>query len=144
VASPSGATFSLFREGDGDAGDQGQGEGSVHWTELHSTDLDADLDWLRKSFDYSTETMEMPNGPYTILKVGDEMAGGVMKQEHEGAPSMWLTWIKLAEVDAAIERADANGGKVLAPAFDVPNIGRMGILADPSGGVFGVITPAEA
>jgi len=142
VASPSGATFSLFHEADADATDAGDGEGSIHWTELHSTDLDADLAWLKSTFGYTTEVMEMPEGPYHLLKSGETMAGGAMAQQADGAPSMWLTWVKLAEVDAAVERASQHGGKVIAPAFDVPNIGHMAILADPTGGVFGVITPA--
>lgn len=57
---------------------------------------------------------------------------------------MWLTWIKLAEVDAAVARADKAGGEVLVPTFELPGIGRMSVLGDPAGGVFGVITPVPA
>lgn len=142
VQSPSGATFSLFHEAGEDATDGGDGEGSIHWVELHSTDLDSDLAWLREAFGLRTDTMDMPSGPYHLLFDGDTRVGGAMKQEHEGAPSMWLTWVKLAEVDAGVARAEQNGGKVLVPTFDVPGVGRMSILADPTGGAFGVITPA--
>ena len=144
VTSPSGATFSLFREADESASDAGDGEGSIHWTELHSTDLDADLAWLKSTFGYTTEVMDMPQGAYHVLMSGDAKAGGAMAQAHEGAPSMWLTWVKMADVDAAVGRASQHGGKVIAPAFEVPNVGYMAILADPTGGVFGVITPAAA
>jgi len=143
VTSPSGAAICLFHEADeATATNAPGGEGSIHWVELHSTDLDADLAWLGATFGFTTETMAMPTGDYFLIKDGDEMRGGAMKQAHEGAPSMWLTWIELAGVDAAVERASAAGGNVLAPAFDVPTVGRMAILADPTGGVFGVITPA--
>jgi uncharacterized protein len=142
VTSPSGAAFCLFHEADESATNAPDGEGSIHWVELHSTSLDADLVWLKATFGFEFETMEMPQGAYHVLKSDGEMRGGATAQANEGAPSMWLTWIQLAGVDAAVERASAAGGNVLAPAFDVPEIGRMAILADPTGGVFGVITPA--
>lgn len=144
VASPSGATLTLFREADADSTDAGAGEGSIHWVELHSSDLVADLAWLKACFGLETQTMDMPSGPYHVLKSGDLQVGGAMKQERDGAPSMWLSWVQLADVDAAMVRGAKNGGKVITPTFEIPGIGRMGILADPTGGVFGVITPASA
>ena len=47
-------------------------------------------------------------------------------------------WFKSAQ---GLSATETNGGKVIAPAFDVPNVGRMGIIADPTGGVIGVLTP---
>ena len=143
VASPTGAVFNLFHEADPSAADAADGEGSIHWVELHSTDLDTDVAWLKATFGYTTQTMDMAGmGTYHVLLSGEKQVGGAMAQQHEGAPSMWLPWVKLDEVDAAVDRAGQNGGNVLAPLFDVPGIGRMSILADPAGGVFGVIKPA--
>ncbi len=144
VASPSGATFTLFREASPDAEHHPGGEGSVHWVELHSKDIDADLKWLTSTFGFGTEKMEMPDGPYTILKSGDNPIGGAMAGKEDKAPSMWLTWFLASNVDDTVARVGNNKGNVLAPIFDVPNIGRMSIVADPTGGVFGVISPAKA
>ena len=144
VASPSGATFTLFREADADAAHHPGGHGSVHWVELHSKDVAADLKWLTKTFGFETEEMPMPDGPYTILKSDGEMRGGVMAGQEEKAPSMWLAWIEVSDVDDTVARASNNKGNILAPTFDVPNIGRMAIIQDPAGGVLGVITPAAS
>ena len=46
VASPSGAMISLFHEADPTSANAPAGPGSVHWVELHSTNLEADLAWL--------------------------------------------------------------------------------------------------
>jgi predicted enzyme related to lactoylglutathione lyase len=143
VLSPSGAAFNLFHEANAADEARPDVDGAVHWNELHSTDLEADLAWLRAAFGLTTEEMAMPNGPYTILKSGEAMVGGAMTQAHEGAPSMWLPWVHTEEVDGAVEAAPGAGGAVVAPTWDVPNVGRMAILADPAGAVFGVIKPAE-
>jgi predicted enzyme related to lactoylglutathione lyase len=143
VTSPSGAAFNLFHEVDSSATNAGDGEGSIHWVELHSTDVEADLAWLNAIFGITTQSTEMPGvGTYYILLSGKDQVGGCVAQQNGGVPSMWLPWVKLEEVDAAVETAQANGGHVLGPPFDVPGVGRMSILADPVGGVFGVIKPA--
>lgn len=144
VTSPSGAAFSLFREADEASSHHPGGEGSVHWVELHSKDVDADLAWLTKTFGFETSIMEMPDGPYTILKDGEEMRGGVVASREEKAPSMWLTWIDVKDVDATVARAEKQSGTTIASPFDVPGVGRLGIIQDPTGGVFGVMTPAQA
>ncbi len=143
VASPSGAAFSLFREGDDSSEHHPGGEGSVHWVELHSQNVDADIAWLTQAFGFETSAMDMPDGPYTILKDGDDMRGGVVASREKDAPSMWLTWVDVADVDATIKRAVTQRGTVLSPAFDVAGVGRLAIVQDPAGGVIGVMTPAN-
>ena len=142
VTSPSGAAICLFHEAD-EAGSNNApgGDGAIHWVELHSTDLDTDLAWLKATFGFEIDEMPMPQGPYHLLMADGQMRGGATSQQHEGAPSMWLTWIQQSSVDSTVERAAAAGGNVIAPPFDVPTVGRMAILQDPAGGVFGVITP---
>jgi hypothetical protein len=45
-------------------------------------------------------------------------------------------------VDARATRAEAAGGKIRRPAFDVPGIGRIVILEDSNGAAMGWMTPA--
>lgn len=144
IASPSGATFSLFHEASSDSEHHPGGVGGVHWVELHSKKVDADIAWLTKTFGFETSVMDMPDGPYTILKSGDEMRGGVMASKEDASPSMWLTWINVDDVDATLKRATSHRGNVLASPFEVPGIGRLAIIQDPANGVIGVMTPAEA
>lgn len=141
ITTPSGATFNLFHEASSDSEHHPGGEGGVHWVELHSKDIAADTGWLADTFGFETSEMDMPDGKYTILKSGGEMRGGAMASQNPDAPAMWLMWIHVGDVDATLERAEKQGGKVVAPVFDVPGIGRMGIISDPTGGVIGVITP---
>lgn len=146
IASPTGAVFSLMRESD-EAGSTHPpaGLGGIHWTELHSQDVDADLAWLTKTFGYETATMPMPDGStYHLLKTGpDTMAGGLMKAMNPQVPSMWLNWVWVDDVDETLIRVERNGGTAHSPPMDMPGVGRMAVVADPTGAVFGVITPTS-
>jgi predicted enzyme related to lactoylglutathione lyase len=73
-----------------------------------------------------------------VLPLTDEM------QQH-GARPMWLGYISVADVDQAIASITQSGGKSLMPAFDIPNIGRIALVADPQGVPFYVMkaTPPE-
>jgi predicted enzyme related to lactoylglutathione lyase len=73
-----------------------------------------------------------------VLPLTDEM------QQH-GARPMWLGYISVADVDQAIAAITQAGGKSLMPAFDIPNIGRIALVADPQGAPFYVMkaTPPE-
>lgn len=141
VMSPSGAAFNLFHEAGGDDSNAGDADGAIHWVELHSTDIDGDLAWLNATFGVTSQTMQMPDGPYHLLFSGETQVGGAVTQKNPGAPSMWLPWIRQDDVDGTVARVEQNGGKTLVPLFDVEGIGRMSIIADPVGGVVGVIRP---
>jgi predicted enzyme related to lactoylglutathione lyase len=51
--------------------------------------------------------------------------------------------VLVSDADAVAAKAKAAGGNVIAEPFDVLNAGRMAILADPSGAVFGLWQPKE-
>lgn len=143
VTSPSGAAIHLFHEADESVSENpGGGEGSIHWVELHSKDLPADLKWLTSTFDLTIEEMPMPNGTYSILKSGDVTLGGAMPAMMEQAPSMWLAWVHVANCDEAAARVTSNGGQVFGQPWDMDGVGRMVVVADNTGGVFGIITPS--
>lgn len=142
VTSPSGAAVCLFHEADeATAQNPPAGPGAVHWVELHSTDVAADRTWLETVFGYEITEMPMPMGPYYLLNDGGGQRGGMMKAMHPGAPSMWLTWIQVPDVDATVANAKGKGGTSLTDLMDVDGVGRMGIVQAPDGAVFGVITP---
>ena len=48
-------------------------------------------------------------------------------------PSHWGIYVNVANVDASLEKAKTLGGKVIAEAMDIPQTGRFGVVADPTG-----------
>ncbi|MEN0063469.1 MAG: VOC family protein [Myxococcota bacterium] len=140
VTSPSGAAFHLFHEArEAESENAPGGPGAVHWVELWSRDLDADVTWLSASFGFEAKSMNMPNGPYILLEHNGVMRGGAMATED--TPAHWLAWVHVPNVDEAFARATNHGGTALTEPFDVPTVGRMAVIADPDGARFGIITP---
>jgi predicted enzyme related to lactoylglutathione lyase len=58
-----------------------------------------------------------------------------------GLPPAWTTYVRVDDADAAAASAVKAGGALLAEPFGSLDGGRMAIVADPSGAVFGVWTP---
>ena len=53
--------------------------------ELNTTDLPKAKDFYKKLFDWKLE--DMPDGSYTMIRVGEGTGGGMMKNPVPGAPS---------------------------------------------------------
>jgi predicted enzyme related to lactoylglutathione lyase len=78
-----------------------------------------------------------------ISRADGGMAGGAMRLTDEmashGARPIWLGYVNVADVDASIASIASAGGKTLLPAFDIPNVGRIAMVADPQGAPFYVM-----
>lgn len=143
VASPSGVPLCLYREADEEAvRHPPPGPGAVHWTELHSADVEADVAWLETALGFEVQTMPIPGGRYYLLNSGGETRGGAVAALNDEVAGRWLAWVHVTDVDATLERIRGLGGRALTGPSDYPDVGRMAIAADPAGAVFGVMTPA--
>jgi predicted enzyme related to lactoylglutathione lyase len=60
-----------------------------------------------------------------------------------GMPPAWTTYVWVDDADAVAARAANAGGSLLAEPFGSLDGGRLAIVADPSGAVFGVWTPGR-
>jgi len=122
--------------------------GSFCWVELGTTDQDAAKKFYAALFGWSAD--DSPMGPgefYTIFKLQgrDAAAAYTLRpdQQAQGVPPHWMMYIAVENADAAAARATELGGKVVAPAFDVMEHGRMAVLQDPTGAVFCVWQPMK-
>jgi predicted enzyme related to lactoylglutathione lyase len=85
------------------------------------------------------------NGYRMIGRSDGKQAGGVLpltdEMKEHGARPVWLGYIHVANVDATVSAIEADGGKAMMPAFDIPNIGRIAMVTDPQGAPFYVMKP---
>jgi len=83
-----------------------------------------------------------PNAPYDMWTVGDVPVGGVAALPEDavemGAPPHWMAYTHVDDVDATAAKAEQLGGSVLKAAWDIPQVGRLAVLADPQGAVFAI------
>ena len=81
---------------------------------------------------------------YTVFSAkGQETAGATKLEDAEGEEreARWVPYIQVANVDAAVRSAEEMGGKIVESPYDVPKIGRLAVVEDPEGAVFGLVTP---
>jgi len=117
--------------------------GEICWRELATRDLPKALDFYSKLFGWSLEQSKMTPLEYKEIHLGDFACGGMMaideKWGPEPPPSHWSTYIAVDNADETVEKITANGGSVRVPPFDAPGVGRMSMVADPSGAAFSII-----
>jgi predicted enzyme related to lactoylglutathione lyase len=120
--------------------------GSFCWIELATTDQNAAKRFYSSLFGWAPA--DMPMGPgefYTMFRLDgrDAAAAYTMRKEQQerGLPPYWGIYVAVESADKAAERAAAVGGRVLAPPFDVFDVGRMAVVQDPTGATFSVWQP---
>ncbi len=117
--------------------------GEVCWRELRTKDLDAATEFYSKLFGWTLEQSKVTNVPYKEIVVNGAAAGGMMAIDEnwgpEPPPSHWASYIAVSNADETAAKITAGGGSVKVPPFDAPGVGRMAMVADPSGADFAII-----
>ncbi|HEY0486647.1 MAG TPA: VOC family protein [Mycobacteriales bacterium] len=139
AADPTGATFGVW-QGRGRRGAGVVGEaGTFAWNELHTPDGAAADGFYGAVFGYASEQIgDGRNFDYVTYRVGDEVAGGRLRVGSQDARSHWMTYLAVADTDAAAAAVAAAGGKVVREAVDSP-YGRLAVVEDPWGAAFTVM-----
>ncbi|MEU6577551.1 VOC family protein [Streptomyces sp. NPDC046805] len=141
---PQGAQFAVLQPGSGL--ERTSAADSLVWVELHVGDPEAAIRFYSGLFGWRSAEMQVPGMTYWVLSIadGDQQEGsfgGVAPlpggQENPG----WLPYFAVADADATATAVQQNGGTVLMPPSDVPDVGRIAWLADPGQAVFAVLKP---
>lgn len=120
--------------------------GLFNWVDLSTTDVAGAKAFYGGLFGWEASDMPTDMGTlYTMFKLdGKNVAGaGPLPPDMaaQGIPPYWTCYVKHDDVDAVAARAVAAGGTLLFPPMDVMQEGRMTMIQDPTGAVFGVWQP---
>jgi uncharacterized protein len=115
--------------------------GVPSWVDLGSPDLAK-----AKAFYGGLLGWECPEGPpeaggYSVCLLNGKTVAGLGPQMNPDFPPVWMTYVNVDDADATVAKASGGGGAVFVPPMDVLDVGRMAILADPLGAVFGLWQP---
>lgn len=119
--------------------------GHFYWNELMTRDVDRAKRFYGETIGWSFSSMPMEDGTYWVAMAGDKPVGGMMEMKgdrFEGVPPHWFSYVAIDDVDGRLSKVKAAGGEVIRPVFEVPGVGRIAIIKDPTGAVIGWITPA--
>jgi predicted enzyme related to lactoylglutathione lyase len=125
---------------------RGEPRGDFIWYELITSDIagaksfyDAVVGWN------IADKSDFPNDYRMIGRNDGKFAGGAMQitddMAQHGAKPTWLGYILVANVDRSVAAIEQAGGKTYMPAFDIPGVGRVAMVADPQGAPFYVMKP---
>ena len=118
--------------------------GAFCWNELATTDLDAAQNFYKALLGWEIKEGTAPGGGmvYNEIVVGGQHVGGIYKMgpEFGPAPSHWMAYVAVDDVDAKARQVWELGGKVCVPPTDIPNVGRFCVVNDPTGATIALIT----
>ena len=118
---------------------------SFFWYELMTSDPAAAEAFYRGVVGWNTADFGQPDMPYTVLSAGERGMGGIAPLPAEacdqGASPGWLGYVHVPETDGAAKRIAEAGGAILRAPENIPNVGRIAVVADPGGAVFLLMTP---
>jgi predicted enzyme related to lactoylglutathione lyase len=119
--------------------------GAWFWHELMTPDARKAKSFYGKLFGWTTQSMKMgPGMTYTLWRHGKTMHGGMMNtKDAGGAPPQWMIYVQVDDVDASAKRVPKLGGKIVAPPFDVANVGRICIIVDSVGATIALMQPSR-
>jgi hypothetical protein len=120
--------------------------GTFCWTELATTDQKAATKFYTSLFGWEAQERPIGGGEtYTMFFVkGREVCAlySMMKDQREqGIPSNWMAYVSVENVDVTVAKIQNAGGRAFSMPFDVMDHGRMCIVQDPTGAVFGLWQP---
>ena len=115
--------------------------GMFCWIELNTSDPAGAKKFYTDLFGW--DALDTPAGPdqvYTLLRKDEKELGALCglqpEQASHGVPPHWMSYISVKSADESAKKAEDLGGKVLMPAFDVMDLGRMAVIQDPQGATF--------
>ena len=121
------------------------GKAGFVWYELMTSgDVDAAAKFYGDVVGWDVRDAGMPGMKYLLFGKDGKDVGSMMSWDSVGQkfPSAWKAHIYTPNVDAETEAVKRDGGTVIRPPQDIPNIGRFAVVADPQGVDSMLFTPS--
>jgi predicted enzyme related to lactoylglutathione lyase len=116
--------------------------GTPCWVDLGADDVTRAKVFYETLFGWETLVGPPESGGYVMCQLQGRPVAGIGPKMGPGeAPAAWTTYLASDDADATAASIGAAGGQVLAEPFDVMDVGRMSVAADPGGAVFGIWQP---
>lgn len=116
--------------------------GNVGWRELYAGDGATALDFYTRQFGWTKgEALDMGSmGTYQLFHAGsDEAAGGIMTKPAEMPVPAWIFYFVVGNIDDAVSRVEAGGGKIINGPMEVPGGAWVVQAVDPQGAMFALV-----
>lgn len=103
----------------------------VH-VEISASDRKATADFYSTVFGW--EMRHIDEMDYTTFATGEnEVGGGLNPVTDENPVGTILVYIGTDDIEASLADIEANGGQLVAPKMEIPNMGWFAVFKDPAG-----------
>src|ERR671921_683557 len=105
--------------------------GTFSWAELATSDAGAAKSFYSSLFAWDYDDTPIGDGQvYSIARRDGQHVAALFSSDE---PPHWNCYVTVASVDETARQAPEHGGSVVAEPFDVMDVGRMAVIADPAG-----------
>ena len=77
---------------------------------------------------------------YATFESGEGVGGGLNPVQETYPAGTTAVYIGTDDIDATLEKIEANGGKTLVPKSEIPDMGWYAFFSDPTGNMIGLYT----
>ncbi|MFD3519196.1 VOC family protein [Streptomyces sp. NPDC058653] len=119
--------------------------GTPCWIDLMVPDQQAAIDFYSDLLGWRGEVGPPETGGYAVCTLKGKPVAGIMKAMNPDGtvpdpmpPVAWTTYLATDDIDATLRSVSDSGGTVMMGAMDVMDLGRMSVIADPTGAVVGL------
>lgn len=102
--------------------------GTPIWLDLGTTDLEAAKSFYRDLFGWNYTSTGEDYGGYLMVDVGVPVGGAAHNMNEKGEldpsmPAWFTTYLKVADIDAAVADVSAHGGQVFVQPMQIGDMG---------------------
>jgi uncharacterized protein len=108
--------------------------------ELNTTDVSKARAFYGALFDWKPEDVSGLS-TYSMLGAGRGTAGGMLRHPAACASSAWLAYVMVDDIAAATEKAKLLGATLMQDVTEVPGVGWLCVIIDPTGAALGIWKP---
>ena len=113
------------------------------WIDLSSKDAAGSRQFYSTLFGWQVDVQGPEAGGYALARQNGKDVAGIGPAQDPNAPTAWNIYIGTRDAAATAKKVEAEAGKVIVPAFDVLEQGRMAVFQDPSGAFISVWEPKK-
>jgi predicted enzyme related to lactoylglutathione lyase len=136
---PEGAVFGVLQAEGGDPPDTPVEDGDVFWLDLFARDPAKEAAFYAAVAGYDVDVGMIAGRTRTLLSTHGIARAGIATLPAGADKPGWLPYILVEDVPAALARTVSSGGRVVVAPKPGLLGGNLAVIADPSGGVIGIV-----
>ena len=117
------------------------------WHELVTPDQERSGKFFSDLFGWTRRRVDAgPFGTYTLFQMNGQDVAGMLNPATDTPDqgSFWHAYIAVGDVDECARRVALLGGHLVVPPHDVLEVGRICVVADPTGALAHLLQPTSS